>query len=319
MQTTKKRHTAIARIVIIPIVFLLMLANMVTYAILPVPGSQEAEQADGTIIIVIACGDEEFGWNEDTEGYVIAYDAKSRNWCYAVVEGDAIIPGRQIVGIEGHEYTDRITADDILPLRKDNTGSDSTTFTIVFDTNGGSAISSQTIAANLKATKPANPTKENFTFVSWYMDKELTQVYDFGKVVLGNLTLYAKWTDGTGPAITLVLTIGSRAYTINGNNLTAPIAPVIKNSRTLVPLRLIAEGLGADVDWEHETKTVIISYEGQTITLKIGQLYPDLDVPAEIINDYTMVPIRYIAETFKAKVDWEETTQKVTVITLSHP
>ena len=313
MQKIKKPCLSIGKITVILLVLTLMLANMMAQAILPIPDSEEAEQADGTIIIIVARGDENFGWTEDAEGYVIAYDIYSRNWCYALISGNTIIPGPQIVGMADYDYSDRITAVDIAPLIPDSNG----IYTVTFETNGGSAVSNQNIIENLKVTKPDNPTKEKFTFAGWYADKELTQEYDFGKAVTSNLTLFAKWLDGAeNPAakITLVLTVGSVAYTVNGNNQTAPIAPVIKNNRTLVPLRLIAEGLGADVSWEHYTKTVTISYEGKTITLKIGQLYPGMDVPAEIIDAYTMVPVRYIAETFEAKVEWDNNTKKVTII-----
>ena len=66
-------------------------------------------------------------------------------------------------------------------------------FTVTFNSNGGSAVKAQSVKAGAKATKPANPTRAGHAFKGWYSDKALTKAYDFGTAVKGNLTLYAKW------------------------------------------------------------------------------------------------------------------------------
>jgi len=78
--------------------FLLISANMTVYAVPAAPYARSAEQADGTIIIIRVFGDERFSWYEDKDNYVIAYDEESRNWCYAFIDGNRIVPGPQIVG-----------------------------------------------------------------------------------------------------------------------------------------------------------------------------------------------------------------------------
>ena len=64
---------------------------------------------------------------------------------------------------------------------------------ITFDSNGGSAVDSQTVDYNAKAVKPADPTMDVYTFIGWYSDEALTSAYDFNTPVTGNITLYAKW------------------------------------------------------------------------------------------------------------------------------
>ena len=64
---------------------------------------------------------------------------------------------------------------------------------MAFETNGGSAVSKQTVSYGGKASKPANPTRAGYAFKGWYAYKALTKAYDFGTAVKGNLTLYAKW------------------------------------------------------------------------------------------------------------------------------
>ncbi|MCL1872593.1 MAG: S-layer homology domain-containing protein, partial [Clostridiales bacterium] len=68
-------------------------------------------------------------------------------------------------------------------------------FTVKFETNGGSTISSATIPSGGKLTKPTDPTKTGYVFAGWHIDKELLQAYDFEKTVTIGFTLYAKWTE----------------------------------------------------------------------------------------------------------------------------
>lgn len=68
------------------------------------------------------------------------------------------------------------------------------TYTVTFETNGGSAVSAQTVLTGQKATEPETPTREGYQFAGWYSDSGLTTSYDFDSSVTGNVTLYAKWT-----------------------------------------------------------------------------------------------------------------------------
>ena len=65
--------------------------------------------------------------------------------------------------------------------------------TITFNTNGGSAVKSQTVKPGGKVTKPANPTKAGHTFKGWYSDKGCKTAFNFNTQVKSNITLYAKW------------------------------------------------------------------------------------------------------------------------------
>ena len=70
------------------------------------------------------------------------------------------------------------------------------TYTVKFESNGGSTVADQKVNYNGKATKPADPTKSGYTFAGWYTDKEtLTNKYDFDTPVIKDITLYAKWND----------------------------------------------------------------------------------------------------------------------------
>jgi uncharacterized repeat protein (TIGR02543 family) len=99
--------------------------------------------------------------------------------------------------INGTEYYDI----ELIPVQEINTTyisfpiCDETVIrTVSFESNGGSAVASQTLANNDVAVKPAAPTKENFVFENWYSDEALTTLYDFNTPVTDDITLYAKWT-----------------------------------------------------------------------------------------------------------------------------
>ncbi len=96
--------------------------------------------------------------------------------------------------------------------------------------------------------------------------------------------------------------------------------PELINDRTLVPLRAIFEAMGADVKWDQETETVTSTRNGVTIKLTIGDnvLYKNgqsipVDVPAQIVNDRTLVPARVVAEAFGADVQWNEASNSVLI------
>ena len=66
-------------------------------------------------------------------------------------------------------------------------------YTVTFDSNGGSAVKAQTVRNGAKASKPADPAKSGYAFKGWYSDKSLTKAFNFNSTVKSNLTLYAKW------------------------------------------------------------------------------------------------------------------------------
>lgn len=96
--------------------------------------------------------------------------------------------------------------------------------------------------------------------------------------------------------------------------------PIIDDGHTLVPIRSIAETLEAEVKWDHDNYNAVIKKDNLVITIPIGRSYADMngetvemDAVAKIMNGRTMVPFRFIAEAFDAKVDWEQDTRTVLI------
>ena len=90
-------------------------------------------------------------------------------------------------------------------------------------------------------------------------------------------------------------------------------APVIVDDRTLVPMRKIFEAMDADVTWDEPSQTITSTRGSDVVTMTIGQkqVYKNgkvvytMDVPAQIMQDRTMVPIRAVALAFDANVAWD--------------
>jgi hypothetical protein len=105
---------------------------------------------------------------------------------------------------------------------------------------------------------------------------------------------------------------------VNGVKQTFDQPPIIKDYRTLVPIRGISENLGATVQYRSEDQTVTIKDEDNTVTLKVGsktayinKVKKTLDVPAQAVNNRTMVPLRFVGEALGAKVAYDSNTQRV--------
>ena len=95
-------------------------------------------------------------------------------------------------------------------------------------------------------------------------------------------------------------------------------SPVIMNSRTLVPIRVIAENFGSEVVWDNSTRTVKISQDNLEVLLKIDDSTAyingknvTLDAAPQIINSRTMLPIRFVCESLGMNIEYIWTTRQV--------
>ena len=124
---------------------------------------------------------------------------------------------------------------------------------------------------------------------------------------------------------TMEFVIGQNTYTVDGNLTQMDVAPTVIEGRTMLPIRFVAEPLGASVNWEGATSKVTIQLMDTKIELWIGQsnaqingistpIDPDNpNVKPLTINDRTMLPVRFVAENLGCDVGWIEATQQVTI------
>ena len=104
--------------------------------------------------------------------------------------------------------------------------------------------------------------------------------------------------------------------------LSFDVPPIKEDDRVIVPMRKIFEVLGASVDWSEETSTVTARKDKTEISLTIGSNIMlkngkkiELDVPAKVMHDRTLVPIRAVSEGLGARVEWDEENQAVWIWT----
>ncbi|MDD3925109.1 MAG: copper amine oxidase N-terminal domain-containing protein [bacterium] len=109
---------------------------------------------------------------------------------------------------------------------------------------------------------------------------------------------------------------------VNGQALSSDVPPAKIGGRIMVPLRGIFEALGAKVDWNAASRTIIANRDTTNVQLIIGNPRATvsgktvvLDTPAMIIRGATMVPVRFVSEAMGAEVKWIDTTQTVSITT----
>lgn len=106
---------------------------------------------------------------------------------------------------------------------------------------------------------------------------------------------------------------------LDGKELKTDVPPIIVDDRVLVPARVVFESMDAEVDWIAEERRVVIS-GAVKIELIIDQKEATvdgesrtLDVPATIIDDRTLVPVRFVSESLSCDVDWIPETRTVSI------
>ncbi len=140
-----------------------------------------------------------------------------------------------------------------------------------------------------------------------------------------SLTISVKAFDITYNGKTEDYNRGAIGIMVNDKEVVLKEMPaILLNGRTLVPVREVFESLGAIVTWKDITQQVVISYNGNKITLTLGErkikindkkfIYiDDNEMPPIIINDKTMVPVRIISENLGFIVDWIDETFSVNI------
>lgn len=115
--------------------------------------------------------------------------------------------------------------------------------------------------------------------------------------------------------------VGESTLMVNGSELTVETPYVAGEGVTLVPLRIITEAFGAEVTWDGETKSIALKYPGVDILLTIGSKIAEVNKKAETLleapalseSGVTMVPLRFISETFGAEVSYDDKTSAIKV------
>ncbi len=199
---------------------------------------------------------------------------------------------------------DTVNADTVLYARwiPVTSSGEAVVYTVTFDSNGGSAVSAQTVSAGGKVTLPENPKKTGNTFGGWYADSGLTEPWNFGvDPVNSNITLYAKWT-GSGEQqlpgdgkIAATFNVGYDARKAGASN---PPAQYVKSGAKLTEPTVELDGCSIEgwyvengsEKWDFASDTLTANttlfakWRGTFPTIKPAKPEPD---PVPVPDDYT--------------------------------
>ncbi len=159
------------------------------------------------------------------------------------------------------------------------------------------------------------------------VDVELPQNWDELTKALGYAPIGDFYLDG-GAAVQqtdsrrqIKLKIGEKTAEVYGKTMTNDVAPVIRNGRTMLPARFVAEKLGATVTWDAAKPNEVVITRNRTeliltigsSTAKVNGQSVTLDSPPFIENGRTYCPLRFICERLGARVVWNASTQEITI------
>jgi len=132
---------------------------------------------------------------------------------------------------------------------------------------------------------------------------------------------YDNWYHESTNRIEITFRVGDSILNINGYPIEVETPFVAGEGVTLVPLRVITEAFGAQVEWLYETQQIILTYLNVEIVLQINNTYVYVNQQRQTLlyqpvltNNVTMIPLRFITENFGADVMWNYYTQEITVV-----
>ena len=175
-----------------------------------------------------------------------------------------------------------------------------TTYSVTFDSNGGSAVATQTVEENATVTEPENPTKANYTFDGWLLNGE---VYDFFTPITTDIELKASWK--------------AKTYTVTFEGVDGVEPITATYDQVLTNLPTLPEKTGYNGDWKigedvitnetvwnyTEDKTVTAVYTGKTYTVTFEGVDGVEPITATYGEEYTLA-VPPASDAFASFVGW---------------
>ncbi|MBQ8837597.1 MAG: copper amine oxidase N-terminal domain-containing protein [Clostridia bacterium] len=162
--------------------------------------------------------------------------------------------------------------------------------------------------------------EEAYAAANEYKDTTYTLNYSGVTPTAEMLTFFTAVNESAATSTEVKMTIGQNVGYINGEAKTLDAAPIIRDSRTMLPVRFVAEAFGAEIGWDGATSTATVKTADVTIEITIGSTTAKvngetvtLDAPAFIENSRTYMPVRFVAENLGATVAWDGATSTATL------
>lgn len=142
----------------------------------------------------------------------------------------------------------------------------------------------------------------------------------FISILLSLLLIFNTITGVFAAGTAITLQVDNNTINIGNRSISIDTAPVIMNGRTLIPVRGVSEAMGGNVNWNNDTKTVTITLGSNKVEMTIDSTtayFNDkaqtLDVAPVVLNGRTMLPARFIAESFGFDVNWDNDTKTISI------
>lgn len=190
----------------------------------------------------------------------------------------------------------------------------------IYMTNGTNLFGDKVFSTHLVNPEVSNlyysGTEQDWNNIHWGRDNN----------GLNYMNIYYNYVPGTENIVDSIPSTVENNITVilDGNQIEFDVPPQLINDRTMVPMRAIFEALGATVEWNGDTNTVTAYKDDKTIKLTIGDanMYVndktvELDSPACVIEDRTLVPVRAISESLDLNVNWNGETNTVDISSAS--
>lgn len=146
------------------------------------------------------------------------------------------------------------------------------------------------------------------------------------RMLIWTLALVFFLTGGMLPAAFAAQPARPITVAVDGITVVFDVQPSIQNGRTLVPFRALAERLNVTVDWDGAGRTVTAGDGTNSVRLQVGSktAYRNgapipLDAPPVLVDGRTLIPARFFSEAFGCRVEWDEATQKVLIVSPPRP
>jgi len=167
-------------------------------------------------------------------------------------------------------------------------------YTVTFNSQGGSAVSSQTVNHGGKVSKPTDPTKTGYAFAGWYKESGCTNAWDFATdTVTSNITLYAKWTPlyalrDTGPAGGLIFYVKEGGYSDGWMYLEAAPASTEWTGKQWGSYGTLIGGTGTGIGTGQSNTTIIVNWLNSNTDNTYGDVTNKTDRAAYLCDALTL-------------------------------
>lgn len=219
---------------------------------------------------------------------------------------------------DGTEMAERMLERDGIEALKDAT--EAAKDALELDLEAALAAGDMEAAAALK--EEIDGMKEEIEQLRFQMKTSLLEAKTFAKSCYSEEELLAieEMREALSLRFKNIRTLPVQSVLARGRNLKFDTPPVIKDGRTLIPVRAVSEAFGAQVSWDPLTRMITIVKMDTTIVLEIGSPVASvngeeviLDASSEIMNGRTVIPLRFVAESLGLSVAWDEETETVEI------